>query len=133
MLQAQTSQNVVSAVSVSSVQMVAKNVLDPNQKFTYDPLSLRIYNPSQALCLKGAGSPGNAYYTSLTFAACDATDITQQFILTTSYKIYNPNFPNFESCLNGGGAHLTSDTCTSDGNEIFNVVITCSPGNIYSV
>ena len=69
------------------------------------------------------------------FTTCDSSSINQQFIITTNYQIYNPNWPNNQVCLNGNGSSYHGNQelilwgCDpSDSNEIFNLVLVCPPG-----
>ena len=137
-LQVKSHSTYVNAFYGSPAVMGYGSIFDTNQQLKYLAATMQIYHPTSGLCLDDGGKETlgtSSYSTVLSFKPCDSSSINQQFIFTTGNKIYNPNWPNNQVCLNGNGnkhnafQELILWFCSpSDSNEIFNVVLICPPG-----
>ena len=151
-LQLQSHLTYVSAYYQSPAVMGTGSILDTDQQFQYLSSTMQIYHPTSGLCLDDGGyeTQGTTSYSAyLSFTTCNSNSINQQFIITTNYQIYNPNWPNNRVCFNGNGNYypitysyfyyydwffpsyqeLILWNCDpNDSNEKFNVVLICSPG-----
>ena len=149
-LQVQSYSTYVNAYYGSPAVMGDGSILDTNQQFQYLSSTLQIFHPTSGLCLDDGGNEAqgtSSYSAVLSFTTCNSNSINQQFIITTNYQIYNPNWPNNQVCLNGNGEYypffygyfygysspsyqeLILWNCDpNDSNEKFNIVLICSPG-----
>ena len=115
------------------------SVLDADQQLQYLSSTMQIYHPASGLCLDDGGKEvlgSRSLAAYLSFAPCDSSSINQQFIFTTNYQIYNPNWPNNQVCLFGAGntyngyPELLLWDCEADESKMFNFILVCAPGMV---
>ena len=122
--------------------MMPDNPEDPNQYFQYDENPGQIINPFTGMCLDDLGGESKGGFDTtavVVFSPCELSNTNQMFVMTTNNQIYNRFWPNNQICFNRDGLYYPGTSyftlklwacTTTNPDEVFNVLILCSPGTV---